>query len=63
METREVAGSDKGQEYLLVQLGMLRPADKRSHSYPFLAPCAVPIPQAGEGSLFISTAIEMGRYL
>lgn len=63
METREVSRSDKGQKYLFVQLGMVRPADKHPHSYPFLATCAVPLPQAGEGFPFVSIVIEMGRYL
>ena len=31
--------------------------------YPFLATCAVPIPQAGDGFPFVSIVIEMGRYL
>ena len=63
MEAREVARSDKGQKYLFVQLGMVRPADKHPHSYPFLAMHAVPLPQAGEDFPFVSTAIDMRRYL
>ena len=51
METREVAGSDKGQEYLLVQLGMLRPADERPHPYPFLT-TRCPAPASGRGLSF-----------
>lgn len=31
--------------------------------YPFLATCAVPLPQAGDGFPFVSIVIEMGRYL
>ena len=63
METREVSRSDRGQKYLLVQLGMLRPTSERFHSLPF--PCYVrcPAPASGRGFLFISTAIEIGRYL
>jgi len=52
-----VSRSDKGQKYLLVQFGMVRPADERP--YPTLFSLrAVPFPQAGEGFPFISTAIK-----
>ena len=63
METREVARSDKGQKYLLVQLGMLRPAGERSHSLPFSRSVRCPAPASERGFLFVSIVIEMGRYL
>ena len=63
METQEVSRSDRGQKYLLVQLGMLRPTSERFHSLPFSRDVRCPAPASGRGFLFISTAIEMGRYL
>ena len=63
METQEVSRSDRGQKYLLVQLGMLRPTSERFHSLPFPRYVRCPAPASGRGFLFISTAIEIGRYL
>ena len=49
--------TEEGKKRLSVPLDEIRPADERPHPYPFLATRAVPVPQAGEGFLFVFSAI------
>ena len=49
--------TEEGKKSLSAPLDEIRPADERPHPYPFLATRAVPVPQAGEGILFVFSAI------
>ena len=59
--------TEEGKKRLSAPLGEIRPADERPHPYPFLATRAVPVPQAGEGFIFVFSSvfstIEMRGYL